>query len=198
MPPETHALLGWLVANSCELPRRDRALITVAGLAPDVDGLGIVADFFWPDPDLPYRWWSEFHHVLAHNGLAALLVSLFTLAVGRKRWLAAALAAVSFHLHLLCDLLGSGGPNSEIWNIRYFWPWAAIPAWSWSGQWRLDGWQNLLITAMAIGVTLWLAMKRGFSPVSIFSEPWDAKVVAVLRHWFSGTAASASAGSASQ
>lgn len=176
-------MLGWLVANSCELPRRDRAIVTLAGIAPDVDGLGIIADFFWPDPATPHRWWIDFHHVLAHNALAALLVSLVALAIGRRRWITAALAAVSFHLHLLCDLLGSGGPDGELWGIRYFWPWAATPFWTWSHQWRLDSWQNLLITLIAIIATGWLAIRRGYSPVGLFHPGLDQKVVATLRRW---------------
>lgn len=122
--------------------------------------------------------------MLGHNVFAAAGVALIVLLLSQRRAWTTALALVSFHLHLLCDVLGSGGPNGEAWDLTYFGPWMRTPIWSWSGQWRLDGWQNLLITATAIGATLWLAVKRGFSPVSIFSEHWDEKVVAVLRGWF--------------
>ncbi|HTH48384.1 MAG TPA: metal-dependent hydrolase [Candidatus Limnocylindria bacterium] len=198
MPPGTHALIGWLVANATTLSRRDRTLITLAGVAPDVDGLGIIADIFTDDPSRPLRKWAEFHHVLGHNVFAAAGVALIVLAISQRRARTTALALVSFHLHLLCDVLGSGGPNGEGWDIAYFEPLSHAPVWSWAGQWRLDGWQNLLITAAAIGATLWLAAKRGFSPVSIFSERWDERVAAVLRGWCSRPTAGASAESASE
>ena len=43
MSPVTHFLVGWLAANAANLDRRYRALVTIAGVIPDVDGLGIVA-----------------------------------------------------------------------------------------------------------------------------------------------------------
>lgn len=198
MPPVTHALIGWLVANTAPLSRRDRALVTLAGVAPDLDGLSLIADFFAHDPSRPFRWWTEYHHVLGHNIFAAAGVALIVLASCQQRVRTTVLALVSFHLHLLCDVLGSGGPNGEVWDIAYLSPVMRTPVWSWSGQWRLDGWQNLLVTAVAIGATLWLALWRGFSPVSLFSERWDEKVVAVLRRWFNGTTAGPSTESASE
>ena len=40
----THALTGWLVANGANLERRDRAIVTIASVIPDIDGAGIDAD----------------------------------------------------------------------------------------------------------------------------------------------------------
>jgi len=46
MSPITHFLMGWAVANSApSLDKRERALVTWASVVPDVDGLGIVADW---------------------------------------------------------------------------------------------------------------------------------------------------------
>jgi hypothetical protein len=44
MSPITHFLTGWVVANSAHLNRRDRFLVTLAGIVPDLDGLDIVAE----------------------------------------------------------------------------------------------------------------------------------------------------------
>jgi len=44
MSPITHFLLGWIVANTDRLNRRERALVTVAGVIPDLDGAGVVAE----------------------------------------------------------------------------------------------------------------------------------------------------------
>ena len=40
MIPPTHFLIGWIVADATQTTRRDRALVTLAGVIPDVDGFG--------------------------------------------------------------------------------------------------------------------------------------------------------------
>ena len=46
MRPITHLLMGWAVANSApSLDKPERAMVTWAGVVPDIDGLGIVADW---------------------------------------------------------------------------------------------------------------------------------------------------------
>ena len=42
MSPVTHFLVGWMVANTGGLNRRDRAAISLAGVIPDIDGLGAI------------------------------------------------------------------------------------------------------------------------------------------------------------
>jgi hypothetical protein len=44
MSPVTHFFTGWVFANCFDLKRRDRALVTLACVAPDVDGLGIIPE----------------------------------------------------------------------------------------------------------------------------------------------------------
>ena len=40
----THLLMGWTLAEHTTKSPRDRALITWASVAPDLDGLGLVVD----------------------------------------------------------------------------------------------------------------------------------------------------------
>ncbi len=44
MGPVTHFLTGWTIANTAQLTRRDRAIVTLAGIAPDLDGFGMLVD----------------------------------------------------------------------------------------------------------------------------------------------------------
>ena len=45
MNPVSHFLLGWVVAGADgRLSRRERGAVTLAGVVPDVDGLGIIAE----------------------------------------------------------------------------------------------------------------------------------------------------------
>ena len=67
MHAATHLLISWSVAESTPLARRGRLLVTAAGVVPDIDGLGILAELATKDSSRPLLWWSEYHHVLCHN-----------------------------------------------------------------------------------------------------------------------------------
>jgi inner membrane protein len=189
MSPVTHFLLGWVAANSAKLNRRERAAVTIAGVIPDVDGFGLVAEVITRNSTHPLTWWSDYHHVLGHNIGFCLLVTAVSYAVATRRRLTASLVFLSFHLHLLGDLVGALGPDGEQWPIPYLSPFSAAWRWTWSGQWPLNAWPNLVITAVLLGVTLWLAWRRGYSPLEMFSQRADAVFVDALRHRFPGTEA---------
>ena len=115
--PNGESLAGWRVANSANLNRRDRALVTIAGVIPDLDGVGIVAEVLTRDSAHPLNWFSEYHHLLGHNLGFALLVTVTALLLTKKSWPTAALVCLSFHLHLLCDIAGARGPDGHQWPI---------------------------------------------------------------------------------
>jgi hypothetical protein len=184
MSPVTHFLLGWVAANSANLNRRERAAVAIAGVIPDIDGLGLVAEIATRNSARPLMWWSEYHHVLGHNIGFCLLITAVAFALATKRWLTAALVCLSFHLHLVCDLIGARGPDGDQWPIPYLSPFSSAWQWTWSGQWALNAWPNLLITAVALGITLHLARKRGYSPLEMVSSRADKVVVETLRRRF--------------
>jgi hypothetical protein len=185
MSPITHFLVGWLVANtSTALTARERALVALAGVIPDVDGVGLVAEVLTRDSDHPLLWFSDYHHLLGHNLGFCLVVTAAVAARSSHRWLAGALAAASFHAHLLGDLVGSRGPEGYQWPIPYLLPFSNHLELSWSGQWALNAWQNMLITAIALVLTFSLARSRGYSPVGIVSAKADRAFVDTLRRRF--------------
>jgi inner membrane protein len=85
--------------------------------------------------------------------------SVFTIA--SRRWLTSGLVMLCFHLHLLCDILGSKGPDGYQWPIPYLKPFSDVWQLSWAGQWQLNAWQNIAITSVAILFILYQAFKRG-------------------------------------
>lgn len=185
MSPITHFLIGWCLAETApQLGKRERMMVAVAGAAPDFDGLGIVAEVLTKNSAHPLLWWSEYHHVFGHNLLFALIASGLAAGFARSlRWQTAALVFVSVHLHLLGDMVGSRGPEGDAWPIVYWYPWSATE-WAWSGQWALNAWPNILVTALCLGITLRLAWKRGYSPLGLLSSKWDAVFVATIRQRF--------------
>ena len=178
MSPVTHFLSGWVFASCFRLNRRERAAVTLASVAPDVDGLGIVPELLTRNSSHPLLWFSQYHHSL-HTLLFAVVTSFVALALTR-RWGTAALAFVSFHLHLLEDLLGSRGPDGDQWPIPYLTPFSDHLQLVWHGQWALNAWQNYAITIALLILTIWIAKRKGISPVEIFSTAADKAVVAGL------------------
>lgn len=176
-----HFLASWVVANCGGSCRRDRAIITLAGLSPDMDGFGWGVD--WIGERFGYSWdvYGRFHHVLFHNVLFAAAVVVAAFLLGVKRRITALLAFIAFHLHLLMDVLGSRGPDGDQWEIPYLLPFSDVWQWTWSGQWELDAWQNIAIGITLFLVTLYLARRRGFSPFEIISKRADAAFVKMLR-----------------
>jgi len=177
--------MGWAVANSApSLSKQERAFVTWASVIPDIDGLGIVAEWTTRHSDHTLNWWSQYHHILAHNIGFALLVSLGEAVFARQKLKTAILTLVSFHLHLLGDLAGARGPDGEQWAIPYLLPFSDRWQLTWSGQWPLNGWPNFVITAALIVITFYFARRRGFSPLEMFSTKLDATLVRAVRTRF--------------
>lgn len=185
MSPVTHFLASWVLASFPRLERRDVALITFAGVAPDIDGLGIIPELATRHSSRPLDWFSRYHHVLAHNLLFAVFVAVAVLVFARRRWLTAALAFLAVHLHFLMDVLGSRGPDGYNWPIPYLEPFSSRVQITWSGQWTLNAWQNIVITLALLVWTMIRTVQIGRSPVEIFSLSADTKVVAALRQRWS-------------
>lgn len=153
-----HAELSWLASQALR-ERRDRIIVTCAGLAPDVDALTLLGgkDFF-----------GTYHHVISHNFVAALLTVGVAAALAKKRLAVALLALATFHLHVLCDLAGSG-PG---WPLLYQWP-LNRHEWFWSGQWNLASWQNSLIALLASIACLATAFPLRRTIVELFAPRFD-------------------------
>lgn len=183
MNPVTHFLGGWAVANTARLERRDRSLVAIAGVAPDADGFGIVAEWLTRDSEHPLYWWSDYHHVFGHNLLFGLVVAGVAFAVAKRRALTAGLTLAAVHLHLVMDILGGRGPDKD-WGIPYLWPLSNSPDIRWSGQWALDAWPNFVITGVLLTLAFYLAWWRGYSFVGIVSARADAAFVGALRRRF--------------
>jgi len=184
----THALLGWLVAESAELERRDRILVFAAGVVADFDALVVVPGFLAGgfSVDAAKAAFQAWHHIISHNILTACVYAALVALLARRRAVAAGLALLGFHLHLLCDLVGSAGPDGSYWSLPYLVPfdqllwgstWRPLPPY----QWGLASWQNVTITILALGASAHLGARRGRTIVEVFSRRADAAVVEVLR-----------------
>ncbi len=184
MSPITHLLISWSVANIGKINRRERALVTLAGVLPDIDGAGLIIDVFCHGSDQPLQLWSMYHHILGHNIGFGLLLVIVTFALSTRRWVTSLLVFMSFHLHLLCDLLGSKGPDGYQWPIPYLFPFSDAWQWTWVYQWQLNAWPNFAITIFTILLILFFAWKNGLSPLEIVSLKANRSFVDALRNRF--------------
>lgn len=131
-----------------------------------------------------YHYYHKFHHVLCHGWPAALVICGLLTCFADNRWRTFGFCLLTFHLHLLCDLLGSRGPSpADLWPICYGEPVFRHPVWFWKGQWRLDGWQNTVIFVVIFTGALWQSVRLGNSFVEVFSRKADGIFVRVLRKW---------------
>ena len=178
MSPITHFLAGWALANTTKLDPRERMLVAVAGVIPDVDGFGIIVDLATRHAT---DWWGRFHHELGHNLGFCLLVTIVFTTLAKHKGRTALLVFLSFHLHLFCDIIGARGPDGDQWPIPYLEPISHWPRLTWSGQWALNAWPNMLITGVLIALSVYWAWRRGYSPLEMFSRKADAVFVDTLR-----------------
>ena len=184
MNPVTHFLTGWAVASCVpSLERKERAMVALACVVPDVDGLGVVVDLATRGSAHPTDWFSLLHHQL-HSLAFAVVIAAVCFALARHRRVTGLLALLSFHLHLLEDLAGSRGPDGYQWPIPYLAPFSAAGQWMWRGQWSLNAWPNFAITIGLLALTFHLAWRKGFSPLEMLSRRADRRFVATLRERF--------------
>lgn len=203
----THALVSWLVAEAAPLSRRQRALVLAAGLIPDLDALtllgGVEAYQRWHRVVLHNglaavacavlfaalgargeaqgdRARSSLPRDLAPLAPAEMLGAPSNGGRPARALVCALLVLLSFHLHLLGDLLGSAGPDGSIWPIPYLQPFSAREL-AWSGQWGLASWQNVSLTAALLAACAVLGARRGRTLLEAVSARADAAVVEVLR-----------------
>lgn len=171
MTPITHGFISWIAATPLK-HRKDRILVTIAGLVPDIDGVGAI---------ISVDYYAKFHHILAHNIFFGIIISIMTLLISGQKKLTVFLALLSFHLHLICDLFGSGAG----WGVQYFWPINNINfEFKAPFQWELDSLQNLVITAVSIAIMIFISLKKNRTILEVINLKLDMTVVSVFKKWF--------------
>lgn len=181
MSPGAHLLSSWLLANSFQLRQRERRIVTIAGLSPDLDGIGWFVDRANILLGNSSDYFFQYHHVLGHNLLASFVIAGVCSALAHTRkQLVFFLAIGVVHLHLLCDLVGSKGPDGYQWPIRYLYPFDPEHQWVWSGQWELHAWQNTAITLTMLVVSMAWAWRQRYSFIQVISSWLDREFFEIL------------------
>jgi hypothetical protein len=187
MSPGGHAFISWWTANVVSLSRRDRLLVLLGGILPDVDGLSVL--FGW-------EAFLNYHHLVAHNLAVGLLWLAVAAITADQRGRCLVLVLCNWHLHLACDYFGSGGYDGSVWVLPYFYPLLGShgtdgifvgPDWYWNPwQWQLRAWPNLLIVVIAGLGWLYIAVRLDRTWFEFIWPAMDRELCRTLRRWFGG------------
>ncbi len=155
-----HLQFGWLIGHAREFTRAERAAITLAAVAPDLDGLTFLAG-----GEVFYRY----HHLLLHNVLVAVAYAAVVGTFFSRRALVLTLCLASFLSHLLIDYV------TAPWEMAPFWPFSPLLV-NLGG--RLPKWvvQYLFQFAGMAGIlacTVWLYLRYGRTPLEVISPRLD-------------------------
>ena len=153
-------------------------------LVPDLDGVGILADMVNENRGIISDYYGEYHHFLGHGLIPSLAFAGLAFCLSQRRWKTAGLALAGFHLHILGDVVGSRGPDGYDWPVSYLSPLTDGLLLRWEGQWALNAWPNVALTAVLLAWTVRVAWMHGRSPLGYLSKKADAAFVEALRARF--------------
>lgn len=181
MASGAHLLFSWLSTVEFLPYRRERRIVTLAGLAPDLDGFGIIIDKITNTT----HYYEQFHHYLGHSIVSAFLFTVIATTIANThKWRVAVLTFFVVHLHILCDVVGSRGLDGYQWPIYYLYPFNPDLALTWTGQWLLGGWQNQVIIGVLLCACLYYAIKQRYSFIEVISSRLDQEAFAMFyRYW---------------
>lgn len=186
----SHLLISWFGAEAAGVASpRERRIVALSGLAPDVDVLaylgGIV--YFGFDKELALEHvWQVVHHRYTHGLGFALLTGCITFLIasrgtqmGQRDYQRAAgvalLSMAASMVHVFCDVVG-GGPN---WPVYPIWPFTDL-AWAVDWSWTLAEWPNTVILFLCLAGMMLYAKKSGRSPLESINyklDKWFVRIV---------------------
>lgn len=187
MSPITHFLASWFVGDQILEEEKDKLLVAVAGVLPDLDSLGIVIDMGTKMVGLPETsFYADYHRLLFHGGAGCLAIAGGLTLIAKKKSRVFVLALLTTHLHLLCDFVGSRGLTEEDkWPIWYCAPFSqTVGHFEWEHQWALNAWPNILFTVVLLSWAFWALWRHDRSPLKLVGPKVHKALLDTLRNRF--------------
>ncbi len=189
MQGPSHLIITWFAADAAGLDApRERRIVALSGLAPDIDVLAYIGAIFYFgfDKDLAFEHvWEVFHHRYTHGFGFVLLTGVVAYLIarhgrgkeGHRRAVAvAALSMAASMIHVFCDVIG-GGPT---WPVYPLWPMSDF-GWTVSWSWTLADWPNNLILFSCLAGMMIYGRLSGHSPLEAINYDLDRWFVKVLQ-----------------
>lgn len=181
MSPGAHLIFSWLCTAEVIKNRRERVLVSLAGVSPDLDGLGLIIDKMTSSTN----FYSQFHHYIGHSIFSAFFIStVMTLLAKSQRGIVFLLSFVLIHMHILFDVIGSKGPDGYQWPIYYFYPLNSEYGLTWSGQWELNAWQNNVVMLFLLLGSVYYAVTKKITFLEVFSKRLNQEVFIMYAKYF--------------
>lgn len=200
MQAPSHLITSWFVAEACGIKSaRNRRIVALSGLAPDIDSLAYVGAivYFRFDKDLAFEHvWEVIHHRYTHGlgfvvltGIVAYLATTrFSVFRAGKRndvnagptdraGNVALLCMLVSAIHVFCDVVG-GGPT---WPVFPAWPLSDF-AWAVDWSWTLGEWPNSVILFACLAGMMVYARVAGYSPMESINYGFDRWFVRIIEH----------------
>lgn len=171
MTPGVHLLISWLSTVEVLRNRRERIVVAFSGVAPDLDGLGIIVDKITGTTN----YYQNFHHYFGHSIVSAFVISAIAMLLAKsQRKLVWLMSFMLVHVHILCDIIGSKGPDGYHWPIYYLYPFNSKFKLTWEYQWELNAWPNLMILFLLICGCVYYGSSKKLTVLEVFSRRLDS------------------------
>lgn len=176
------------MAECLDFPPKDRAILTWIGVIPDVDAFGVVIDIAASWLRLGQtNYYERFHHILFHGLVSSIAFSALAAMLAKNRLKTFLWTLVVIHFHLICDLVGSRGPTVyDIWPVYYLSLFSQALTISWSHQWPLWAWPNVLFSMGLILFVFIRTISHGRSPLSLVSDRMNHTFVKTVQARWNG------------
>jgi hypothetical protein len=181
MSPGSHLLFSWLSAAKIIKARRERVIVSISGVAPDLDGLGIIVDKITGTSNL----YLQYHHFLGHSIFSAFIISVVAAFIAKSQKVAVfSLSFLLVHIHILFDVIGSKSADGYQWPIYYLYPFDPLVKLTWSGQWELNAWQNHVVMLFLLIGCGYYAVTKKITFFEIFSIKLNSEVFKMYSKYF--------------
>jgi membrane-bound metal-dependent hydrolase YbcI (DUF457 family) len=157
-----HAQVGWFAARIARLEKRDRCLVALAAMLPDLDGLSIA---------FGYSAYYRIHHVWLHNVFACAAIALLVAAAARRKVAVFFVAAAGILLHVLSDGFG-------LLALMPLWPASRWTFWPNDERYWLAAMTEIGVPVLLISAQVWLARRDGTSILEMLPSRWQAWLAA--------------------
>lgn len=81
MTSGAHFLISWLSTVEILKERRERTIVTFAGISPDIDALGGIIDSITGNSN----YYQQFHHYFGHCGLFAVFITVLVYFLAKEQ-----------------------------------------------------------------------------------------------------------------
>jgi hypothetical protein len=164
MTPVIHLIAAWLIAMAFAIELKERRIVVLAGIIPDIDAVFILFDF---------DAYIKYHHTFGHSyvfGIPFVFITPFLFLDNLKSKLKVSLIALlGFTSHLVLDIIGSDWPVSLFYPMfsegYCITPWVSNEIIYWV--------INPVFAIIIVSLMALVIFKKESSPIEFISQKFD-------------------------